>query len=96
MPWWTLRDDKLVGRVNTPLTSSRDEWAESFMDLAKLLVEGFETKPIRVRLDQAQVPHTQDDKTIVLLEKLLNKDAHKGVMAEAGRPRSINFFTYSL
>jgi len=74
VPWWTLRDDNLIGRVNTPLTSSRDEWAESFMDLAKLVVEGFETKPIRVRLDQAQVPYTQDDKTIALLEKLLNKD----------------------
>jgi hypothetical protein len=74
VPWWTLRDDQLVGRVNTPLTSSRDEWAESFMDLAKLVVEGFEMKPIRVRLDQAQVPYTQDDKTIALLEKLLNKD----------------------
>jgi hypothetical protein len=74
VPWWTLRDDNLVGRVNIPLTSSRDEWAESFMDLAKLVVEGFETKPIRVRLDQAQVPYIQDDKTIALLEKLLNKD----------------------
>jgi hypothetical protein len=69
-----LRDDQLVGRVNTPLTSSRDEWAESFMDLAKLVVEGFETKPIRVRLDQAQVPYTQDDKTIALLEKLFGRD----------------------
>jgi len=74
VPWWTLRDDNLIGRVNIPLTSSRDEWAESFMDLAKLVVEGFETKAIRERLDQSKVPYTQNDKTIALLEKLLNKD----------------------
>ncbi len=71
--WWTLRDEKLLERVNTPVTGSRDEWAEAFMDLAKLVTEGFETKIIRARLDEAQVPYNKDDKTIVLLEKLLNK-----------------------
>lgn len=73
VPWWVLRDRKLLERVNTPLTASRDEWAEAFMDLAKLLVEGFETQPIREKLDAAQVLYSKDDKTIVLLEKLLNR-----------------------
>lgn len=73
--WWTLRDEKLLDRVNVPLTESRDEWAESFMDLAKLVVEGFETKSIRTKLDSDQIPYEKDDKTIALLEKLLNKDA---------------------
>jgi hypothetical protein len=71
--WWTLRDEKLLDRVNTPLTESRDEWAEAFMDLAKLVVEGFATKPIRAKLDAAQVPYEKKDRTIVLLEKLLNE-----------------------
>ncbi|WMT56900.1 hypothetical protein [Truepera radiovictrix] len=71
--WWTLRDEKLLERVNTPLTESRDEWAEAFMDLAKLVIEGFETKEIRARLDKAQVPYEMEDKTIALLEKLLSK-----------------------
>lgn len=71
--WWTLRDEKLLDRINTPLTESRDEWAEAFMDLAKLVVEGFETKPIRAKLDAAQVSYEKEDKTIALLEKLLNK-----------------------
>ena len=73
--WWTLRDEKLLDRVNVPLTESRDEWAESFMDLAKLVVEGFETKSIRIKLDSDQIPYEKDDKTIALLEKLLNKGA---------------------
>jgi len=76
--WWTLRDEKLLDRVNTPLTDSRDEWAEAFMDLAKLVVEGFETKLIRVKLNTAQVPYKKDDGTIALLEKLLNKGDTSG------------------
>jgi hypothetical protein len=69
--WWILRDEKLLERVNTPLTASRDEWAEAYMDLAKLVVEGFETKPVRARLDALQVSYDKEDKTIALLEKLL-------------------------
>lgn len=69
--WWSLRDEKLLERVNTPLTASRDEWAESYMDLAKLIVEGFEIKTIRRRLDEAQISYGKEDKTIVLLENLL-------------------------
>lgn len=71
--WWTLRDERLLERVNTPLTASRDEWAEAFMDLAKLVIEGFETKAIRARLDAMQVPYDRGDKTIALLEKLVSK-----------------------
>ncbi len=71
--WWTLRDEKLLEHVTAPLTASRDEWAEAYMDLAKLVIEGFETKVIRARLDAAQVPYDKEDKTIALLEKLLNK-----------------------
>jgi hypothetical protein len=55
--WWTLGDETLLDRVNTPLTESRDEWAEAFMDLAKLVVEGFETKVIRAKLDAMQIPY---------------------------------------
>jgi hypothetical protein len=70
--WWTLRDERLIERVTTPLTASRDEWAEAFMDLAKLVVEGFEINPIRAKLDTAQVLYIKDDRTITLLEKLMN------------------------
>lgn len=80
--WWILRDEKLLEHVNVPLSASRDEWAEAFMDLAKLVIEGFETKKIRSQLDATQVLYNKDDKTLVLLEKLLGKanlmgDVHK-------------------
>ena len=76
--WWTLREETLLDRVNTPLSESRDEWAEAYMDLAKLVIEGFETKAIRARLDAVQVLYIKEDRTIALLEKLLNQADAEG------------------
>jgi hypothetical protein len=74
VPWWTLRGDRLLERVSTPLTASRDEWAEAFMDLAKLVVEGFEVSPIRARLEKSGIPYEQKELSIALLERLINKE----------------------
>lgn len=76
--WWKVRDEKLLQRVSTPLTESRDEWGEAFMDLAKLVIEGFETNAIRARLDAVQVPYGKEHKTIGLLEKLLSETGATG------------------
>jgi hypothetical protein len=69
--WWKLRDNALLERVTIPRTTSRDEWAEAFMDLAKLIVEGFELKAIRAKLEEAGVSFEQKDQSLVLIEKLL-------------------------
>ena len=71
LAWWKLREENLLKRVNKPLTTSRDEWAEAFMDLSKLLVEGFQVKAIRMRLREADIAFSEEDKSIALLEKLL-------------------------
>ncbi len=72
VPWWTLRDEDLLERANPPISSSKDEWADAIMDLAKLVVEGFEMKPIRAALDKLGVTYDPErDKTIALLEKLI-------------------------
>ena len=75
VPWWTLRDDNLFSRVSTPLTTSRDEWAEAFMDLAKLVVEGFETAAIRVRLEKSSIAYEQTEQSIALPERLIHRGA---------------------
>lgn len=69
--WWRLRHRSLIDRANAPVTTSRDEWAESFMDLAKLVIEGFEMGAIRGALEGAHVSYSDADKTIGLLEKYL-------------------------
>ncbi len=70
--WWTIRNEKLIEHVTPPLTDSRDEWAESFMNLAKLIIEGFEVKKIRAKLDALNIIYELKDKSIFLLEKLIN------------------------
>jgi hypothetical protein len=47
VPWWTLRDENLLGQVHYPVTSSPDEWANEILQLDQLVVEGFETKWLR-------------------------------------------------
>ena len=74
-PWWTLRDERLLERVNTPLTTSRDEWAEAFMDLAKLVVEGFVITAIRAKLDKSAIEYEKKEQSITLLERLINQGA---------------------
>jgi len=91
VPWWTLRDDRLLEHVNTPLTASRDEWAEAFMDLAKLVVEGFELKPIRRKLNAVQAPYDEKDQTITLLEKILNNGNTSGSFLRLDGLRTVQF-----
>ena len=72
VPWWKLRDATSVGRVTRPLTSSRDEWAASFTNLAQLVIEGFEVRAIRKKLDQTGVPWDGTQKSLSLMELLLS------------------------
>ena len=71
--FWKLSDESLIDRVNVPITSSRDEWSQAFVALAKLLIEGFQIKIIRAMLDDDGVPYNSDEKSLVLFEKLLIK-----------------------
>jgi len=62
-----------MSRVTVPLTDSRDEWSQSFLDLSQLIVEGFEIDFIRARLDAAKITYEKQFGTMVLLERLLSK-----------------------
>ena len=69
--WWTLRDEDLLDRANPPISSSKDEWAEAIMDLSKLVVEGFEVRSLRARLDALGEAFGKGDGSITLLEKIV-------------------------
>ncbi len=77
--WWKLKDLELLDRANPPLTSSREEWANAFLDLSRLLTEGFETKTIRKWLMDSGVTFKQEEQSISLLQKLI---AHRSVPGE--------------
>ena len=71
LTWWKLREETLLNGVSIPRTSSRDEWAKAFIELSKLVIEGFECKAIRKRLGGLDIDFNKEERSISLLEKLL-------------------------
>lgn len=69
--WWKLPDRALLERVSTPRSASRDEWATAFMDLSKLIIEGFQVKAIRNGLEVMDIAFEENEKSIALLERML-------------------------
>lgn len=69
--WWTLRDAALSDRANVPLSPSTEEWSTAFLDLSKLLVEGFQLKALRTHLDADGIAYDAKEQSIALLEKSL-------------------------
>ena len=77
VPWWTLRDAGAINHVSTPRTSSRDEWARAFTNLAKLIIEGFVVKEIRDRLNDLAIEWTKEERSLALLERVLWSGARR-------------------
>jgi hypothetical protein len=71
-PWWCLLDDRLIDNVTVPITSSRDEWSDSFLTLTQLINEGFVVKVIRENLRTKQIEFDKLERSLSLLEKLIN------------------------
>ena len=72
LEWWKLPDRKLLERVTSPVTDSRDEWSQSFLELAKLLVEGFQLKPLRIILRKLDIHYDNNMRSLALLELILS------------------------
>ena len=69
--WWKLRDAGSVRRVTTPLTGSVDEWAQELKKLSICIIEGFDLKAIRTKLDEMGLTWGNEEKGIALLERIL-------------------------
>lgn len=76
--WWKMPDDEAMQRICTPITSSRDEWAEAFLDLNKLVNEGFVLKAIRAELNRCGVEFDKNERSLKLLERLWAADDPAG------------------
>ena len=88
-PWWSCRDPSLPSRVVTPRTGSRDEWAREVKNLAMLIIEGFEVKALRGKLDEMKVTWDSADGSLMLLERLLAGRKISGGSGRLGGLRSI-------
>lgn len=69
--WWRIRDGRLIDRIYTPRTSSRDEWAGAFKELAKLIVECFDDSGIRSELKRRGIEWDKNERSLALLERVV-------------------------
>ena len=88
LEWWKLHEGALLERVNTPRTTSRDEWAQAFKDLSKLIIEGFQVKAIRKRLKAMNIDFEEDEKSLALLGRLLDGEKSLDGLRAVQRIRS--------
>ena len=72
LPWWQLREGGLFLQVNVPRTDSKLEWGQAFSDLAKLVIEGFQVRELRGRLNDMGTTFAIEERSIKLLERILS------------------------
>ena len=71
LDWWRIKDESILLRINTPISNSKDEWGQAFLELSKVVIENFRKKPIQAYLRQNSIEFDKDHGTLILLEKLL-------------------------
>ena len=76
--WWQPHERDLDKDIHAP--NNRSEWAQSFLDLAKLVIEGFDGGDIFYNILKKAGKEKKKDKGkgILLMEKVL---AHQGILA---------------
>ena len=72
--WWGISNQNVLLRVNTPITDSRDEWAEAFLELTHVVAERFRPKELRSLLDQRGIAYEKNSRSLILLEKLIRQE----------------------
>jgi hypothetical protein len=78
--WWTIKDQSLMQATTAPFTNSSDEHSGSFLNLTKLVIEGFNTKEIRKYLEKNRIQFGNHEGSIKLLEKIINQyDPHHSI-----------------
>ena len=70
--WWQLQDEALLLRINTPVSSSKDEWGIAFLELSKAVIEGFRVNSLRTLLQHKQISFEKEEQSLSLLRKLLS------------------------
>ena len=71
--WWQTASARLSERIVAPRANSRDEWADTFLDLSKCIIEGFVIKAIRVRLRSEGIEFDKQERSLALLQRLLRQ-----------------------
>ncbi len=69
--WWKPPEDLAHRRLAVPYGDSRDEWARALGALSNVVLEGFRIQTIREALTDSDLRFSKDERSISLLERLL-------------------------
>ncbi len=72
--WWAPKDDRVFKNATALRTDSRGEWENTFLELAKLVVEGLKDKKIKEALRHVSIVPEKGLGSIRLLELLCESD----------------------
>ena len=65
------RTDAGLDHCHTP-SNSKDEWGTAFLELSKVVIEGFQISPIKSLLQDKQIQFQTQEQSLSLLRKLLS------------------------
>lgn len=77
--WWKPRGEAAAQAVHYPVTASPEEWSNAILTLDQLVVEGFDEKALRGRLQAVGRKPDDSWRSVRLLQQWLE---HVGVQAE--------------
>ena len=71
--WWSMRDTLTMGRVVSPHSQSRQEWAVACGYLCMAVVECFSVEYVRTALKRSRIAYNANEKSLKLLERLISE-----------------------
>ena len=69
--WWAWKARRSLDHLAAPRTGSRDEWMDECLELSNGVVEGFGLDVIRARLTELGGEYKSEERSILLLERVL-------------------------
>ena len=72
--WWKTRSNSQYDDVAYPLGDNRDQWGEAFLNLCKLVVEGFPKRKLSAYLTQQGIDHDKEEGSLRLLKRVVEDD----------------------
>ena len=72
--WWAPKDNCVFENATTPSPDNKSEWENSFLELAKLVIEGFKIKKIKDALRHFGIDYEKENGSIKLLKLLCESE----------------------
>ena len=72
--WWKPRSNSQYDAVSYPSGDNRDEWGDAFLNLCKLVVEGFPKKKLTAYLTQRVIDHEKQEASLRLLKRVVENN----------------------